>query len=107
LTDICHNLQFDIVSCHFSSNEKQKEKIKVLRENNSSMTKILGNKENDVTNFLSSSKSFSQYNKERMDIFFKRRFHSGVQIGKVLVLHFRVRFLVHFVPGIFAQVRSN
>jgi hypothetical protein len=34
------------------------------------MTKILGNKENDVTNFLSSSKSFSQYNKERMDTFF-------------------------------------
>lgn len=53
-----------------SSSEKQKEKIKVLRENNSSMTKILGNKENDVTNFLSSSKSFSQYNKERMDTFF-------------------------------------
>jgi hypothetical protein len=37
----------------------------------------------------------------------KLRFHSGVQIGKVLVLHFRVRFLVHFVPGIFAEVRSN
>jgi 4-diphosphocytidyl-2C-methyl-D-erythritol kinase len=52
-----------------SSSEKQKEKIKVLRENNSSMTKILGNKENDVTNFLSSSKSSSQYNKERMDTF--------------------------------------
>jgi hypothetical protein len=52
-----------------TSSEKQKEKIKVLRENNSSMTKILGNKENDVTNFLSSSKSFSQYNKERMDTF--------------------------------------
>jgi hypothetical protein len=53
-----------------SSSEKQKEKIKVLRENNSSKTKILGNKENDVTNFLSSSKSFSQYYKERMDTFF-------------------------------------
>ena len=53
-----------------SSSEKQKQKIKVLRENNSSMTKILGNKENDVTNFLLSSKSFSQYNKERMDTFF-------------------------------------
>jgi hypothetical protein len=53
-----------------SSSEKQKEKIKVLRENNNSMTKILGNKENDVTNFLSSSKSFSQYNKKRMDTFF-------------------------------------
>ena len=53
-----------------SSSEKQKEKIKVLRENNSSMTNILGNKENDVTNFLSSSKSFSQYSKERMDTLF-------------------------------------
>ena len=53
-----------------SSSEKQKEKIKVLRENNSSMTKILGNKENDGTNFLSSSKSFIQYNKERMETFF-------------------------------------
>jgi hypothetical protein len=47
-----------------------------------------------------------RWNKDSIDNK-KRRFHSGVQIGKVLVLHFRVRFLVHFVPGIFAQVRSN
>jgi hypothetical protein len=52
-------------------------------------------------------KGIIRWNKDSILCTEKRRFHSGVQIGKVLVLHFRVPFLVHFVPGIFVQVRSN
>lgn len=52
-----------------TSQEKHKKQVQLLRENKNKMTEVL-EKNDDITDFLSSSKSYTQYNNERLDTYF-------------------------------------
>lgn len=54
------------------SEQKRKQKTMQTRENTNKINKIITNNENELQNFLASGKSYSQFDRDRLGMFFEK-----------------------------------
>lgn len=71
-----YNLQEKI-----SSEQKRQEKRRVMQENSNKISNIISYSEQELQTFLSSGKSYSQFDRDRLNIFFEGKMKQGGELS--------------------------